>query len=171
MCEQNLPCHCEGQLLSRNQNGLTLYSVLWQLTETEQPVSSAASFFLLIPHDAFGYRHSYVNTVQCSCIWVWICPVYPGVCAISLWSCSYTLYSSSSRVSCVFEHHVGMIIKAALFRLQTYGMNMDKIWHQSLHQHPACAPLHCWCTVKVDRPRIKQSLWEFNLSLMGLSLS
>lgn len=39
----------------------------------------------------------------------------------------HSLYAPLPHVSSLFEDHVAMIIKGALFRLQTYGMNMDMI--------------------------------------------
>lgn len=50
--------------------------------------------------------------------------VYVSVCT-KPFEVTHSLYIPSLPMSRLFEQHVGMIIKAALFRLQTYGMNMD----------------------------------------------
>lgn len=58
-----------------------------------------------------------------------VCYVYTdvGVHAKKPFEVPHSLYTPLPHVSSLFEDHVAMIIKAALFRLQTYGMNMDMI--------------------------------------------
>lgn len=52
---------------------------------------------------------------------------------IRMWECTrkpfevHSLYTPLPHVSSLFEHRVAMIIKAAFFPLQTYGMNMDML--------------------------------------------
>lgn len=103
--------------------------------------------------EPFGYRHSYVNTVQSTCQCVCACVCLFAMC-IRMWECTqkpfevpHSLYTPLPHVSSLFEGHVAMIIKAALSRLQTYGRNMDVIWHQTFHRHPAlhCHPSMCCC--------------------------
>lgn len=62
-----------------------------------------------------------------------MCVCVFAVC-IRMWECTqkpfevpHSLYTPLPHVSSLFEDHVAMIIKAALFQLQTYGMNMDMI--------------------------------------------
>lgn len=61
---------------------------------------------------------------------------------IRMWECTqkpfevpHSLYTPLPHVSSPFEDHVAMINKVALFPLQTYGMNMDMIWHQTFNRH------------------------------------
>ncbi len=63
---------------------------------------------------------------------------------IRMWDCTqkpfevpHSLYTPLPHVSSLFEDHVAMIIKAALFPLQTYGMNMDMMWHRTFRRHPS----------------------------------
>lgn len=93
---------------------------------TEQFASRGETCSLLsFSCEPFGNRHTYVNTVQSTCVF--------AMC-IRMWECTqkpfevpHSLYTPLPHVSSLFEDHVAMIIKAALFRLQTYGMNMDMI--------------------------------------------
>ena len=141
---------------------------------TEQTVSCGATCsFLSFSCEAFGYRHSYVNTVQSTCESVRVCVF--AMC-IRMWECTqkafevpHSLYTPLTHVSSLFEDHVAMIIKAALFPLQTYGMNMDMIWHQTFRQHPSLSPAVCWSLM--DAAILEQSLWELNLSFSSLSRS
>lgn len=77
--------------------------------------------------EPLGYRRSCVNTVQsvrayacvfAMCVRMWECTQKP-------FEVPHSLYTPLPHVSSLFEDHVAMIIKAALFPLQTYGMNMD----------------------------------------------
>lgn len=52
------------------------------------------------------------------------------------------LYPPLPRVSAFFEDHVAMIIKGALVPLQTYAMNMDRIWRPKFHLHPVHVDVH-----------------------------
>lgn len=46
------------------------------------------------------------------------------------------LYPPLPHVLAFFEDHVAIIIKGALVPLQTYAMNMDRIYHPKFHLHP-----------------------------------
>lgn len=77
----------------------------------------------------------------CDCVRMW------AFTQRTLWSCSFTLYSSSSCLGSPFEDHVVMIIKDAVSPLQTYGMNMDMKRHQTwLQQHASLRSRSAaWC--------------------------
>lgn len=147
-----------------------LFIFMWNEV-TEQCVSSRATCSPFscscVP---FGYRHSYVNTVESTCKCGCVCVLVFAIC-IRMRECTqkpfevpHSLFTPLPHVSSLFEDHVAMIIKAALFRLQTYGMNMDMIWHQTFSPTPF-TPIPSCSGVKFDRPcHPKQSLWELNLS-------
>lgn len=105
--------------------------------------------FSLISSESFGYRHSYVNTVQSTCKSVCVC-----VClhCVQLWECMqkpfevpHSPFTPVPHVSSLFEDHVAVMFKDTLIRLQTYGINMDMRWHQAHFAAPC---------------DLKQSLWE-----------
>lgn len=109
--------------------------LLWWL-KLQNSVEQLLFSSLLFSCEPFGYRHSYVNTVQSTCVFatcirIWDCTQKPFEVPLSL-------YTPLPHVSSLFEDHVSMIIKAALFPLQTYGMNMDlMMWHQTFYWHPS----------------------------------
>lgn len=162
------------QILNQQSCYLKVFHLfLWWLKllnrvhHVEQLLFSSLSF----SREAFGYRHSYVNTVQSTRECVCVCSQ-----RVRMWESTrrpfevlHSLDAPLPRVSSLFEDHVAMIIKAAFFPLQTYGMNMDMIGHQASHVPTPSPPLPSRPVVRFDRPcRLAQSLLPMKLSSRDL---
>lgn len=91
--------------------------------------------------------HSYGNTAQftfkCARVGVCLLVMCPDVGVHAKKPLKLLILSLLlPHVSAFFEHHVALIIKGALVPLQTYAMNMDRIWRPKFHLHPAHVHVH-----------------------------